>query len=276
MVVTESMQEYLSNPAKGSSDIIKINGATPLEWITNVHLAKGEKESTSSQKIGTLVHSVCENVRLDILGETTFIKQDERRTGNKELNQQNALSGKLEVTPNEIFTAMEMGKNILNKPKVVKLLSHKDLKHEQSIYTTLNGLPIKIRPDITNFVSHYIVSIKSTTCLAYEGKDGFQREMDKFHYWSKECFYALAYEKEFGVFPQIYMLVTQNKSPYDCYIMQLNIHDLKSEIDFVNGCIANVIDVLRDYNDGKPLKGIGEIYGDKNDIIHATKYDWRN
>jgi len=275
-VVQESMEDYLNNTAKGSSDIIKISGATPLEWITNVHLAKGDKKSTSSQTIGTLVHAICENVTLDVIDKLAFIKLDERKKGNKEINELQRVQGRQELNVADLQTVLSMGKNILNNSTIHSLLTFPNLKHEQSIYVNLNGLPVKIRPDICNFVKHYMISVKTTQSLSYEGKDGFQREMDRFNYWAKECFYAMVYYSIFGVYPTIYMLVSQNQSPYDCYIMQLDLYDLKAQEDFVNGCISNVLDVLRDYEQGNKMKGLSDIYGDTNGIIKCKKYDWKN
>ena len=226
----DTFADYLGNPAYGSSAVATV-GHKSIK-----HLLAEDNKETQSQSIGTAFHCLALE-GADVFNETYSILDLSKRPetdktmaskANKEWKESLEASGKelltvedmLKIT--DMFTSCKMNKAIStilwdNQDEVVRELSH---------YLTVDGVDIKLRPDMLNFTKKYIVSVKTADNVS---PDGFGKAIvnENYNYHTKESFYLDMLNEFYGAdtFNRIIFIAVQNKAPFDVAVYEFMLND---------------------------------------------------
>jgi len=146
-------------------------------------------------------------------------------------------------------------------PKAKELLYSETSQTEVSARTNLNGVPVKIRPDVINTEKRFIVNIKTT-----QDARAFRRDAIKYNYDAQAAFYLtvsdLILESHDDPIPFChYWLVVEKSPPFGILIYRAFLHDLswgnnyfwkglnnyrklqETELNYYPGYTTQIIDV---------------------------------
>lgn len=118
-------------------------------------------------------------------------------------------SGREVIEHDQWQMLLEMEKSVKAHPTANNLLYSEGVS-ELSIFSEINGIPVKARPDRVCVINgqHYVVDLKKTINL-----DDFAKSIMKFRYHVQSSFYSDVYEKLTGHKPRfVFVAVAQTKS----------------------------------------------------------------
>lgn len=167
--------------------------------------ADNPREATPALTFGRAVHTA-------ILEEHLFEEQFavrpkvDRRTkaGKAEYAEWLELNdGKEILTEEQMDTCFKIYRNVMDHPRCNKLLSHKDLLKEATIFGDWGGIPVKVRLDVLCRERKIVADVKTAESAA---PDAFSRSIDKWKLMGQAAYYldvaseALGWEEGEGRF----------------------------------------------------------------------------
>lgn len=240
----DTMKEYLDNPAIGSSFLAGIHYDGLHNTIENAIIeAENRVIEPSHLSLGSAIHRCIELYETPDLVDTEIITKPDLRTKvGKELYNDLEGSGKIMLDSTAMKSFKYIKKNIL-KNKLIPTFT-KDFKQELSHYIEMNGVMVKVRPDLLHADRKVITSVKSTRNVQPEK---YNRECDIYHYFFKERFYQRVLSKFYGFEFELGMIVIGNSAPYNITFNYMNQSDLNDQ----DSAIDSALEMYKDYLDKK-------------------------
>jgi exodeoxyribonuclease VIII len=200
--------EYLS---KSLLDLIHKSPAHFQAYIT------GEKQpQTPAMIFGSLVHSL-------VFNEDNFVIMPnvDRRTKEGKAIYEHFLSestGKeLIVNQDQFYTAMKIKAAVMNHPKAAALLRQGIA--EKAVFSEINGVKVKIKPDFYNTEFNLIVDLKTTQCAA---NDEFSKSVANYRYHVQAAFYTDVLKSTGAKVDGFMFIAVDKESPYNVEVYQLD------------------------------------------------------
>lgn len=232
-----SNEEYHASKGISRSGIMEFN-KTPFHFW-NKYLNPNsliEEETSSSIKIGSLLHYY-------ILEENKFLndyividKIDRRTKQGKDYYEQIALSNKKIITQDEFNHIKLMKDSIKSNHQIAELIS--EGKYEKSIYWNDpdTKLLCKCRPDI--WQHSFIVDIKTSSNASYRD---FQRSIFSYGYHIQCAMIHEAFKQVFDMdMKDFVFVVVENKAPFATAIYKLDELSLYQSIEIFKNKLIEI------------------------------------
>ena len=167
-------EEYISNKDRISNHQLSQLAKTPATF--HAHLTAPPVESSADQKEGSCFDLLMEAP--DLFHE--FVKRDDKRKTIAEEDNGNYLLGY-----ERYDRLLIMAKNTREHPRLKNVL--KDGDFQVSVFTTLEGVKVKSRPDFLPRNRPWIFDFKTTR--VHPTPRAIRNEVTKFRYWQQAPFY---------------------------------------------------------------------------------------
>lgn len=206
---TESNEEYHSNKRYVSSSVLKA-----IHKRSVYHVLNAKPYSSASLSLGTLIHTAIlepENFDRDYF----VIPKIDRRTkaGKEKYAEYVDKAGDREVVDEETIAVKDAIMENFNANE--QAVYYNQGVKEQSVYSEINGVLVKVRPDCYNAELGFISDPK--TCQDNSPK-GFMRDVYKYGYHLQAAFYS----DVLGVDPKDFVFTAiETNNPYSvqCYTL---------------------------------------------------------
>ena len=147
------------------------------------HYKAARHEDTPALRFGTAFH--CAVLEHDRFNETyTVIEGDRRTKFVKDSIKDAEAAGKIILTADDFNALMGMAQTVFKNPICAALL--RDSLKEHSVFSELDGVRVKCRPDGWNVEKGVLFDLKSTEDASPEG---FARTVAKYRYHVQDAFY---------------------------------------------------------------------------------------
>lgn len=168
--------EYHAHEAVSKSDLDLIHKSP-------AHYKAARHEDTPALRFGTAFH--CAVLENDRFNETyTVIEGDRRTKAVKDSIKDAEAAGKIILTADDFNAIMSMAQAVFKNPICAALLRG-SLK-ENSVFSELDGVRVKCRPDGWSIEKGVLFDLKSTEDASPEG---FARTVAKYRYHVQDAFY---------------------------------------------------------------------------------------
>ena len=222
-----SIEAYHNDSAVGSSTLKTLANKTPLHLKAQVY-----KES-SSFDFGSALHRA---VLEPHMSDTIIRGPDDRRGARwKDAKAEADAKGCILLVADDYDAVFRACESVRANDTAASLLTG-NVKTEVSLFTELDGLRVKIRPDLVNFDSPCLVDLKTTQSAA---PDSFARSCADYMYHVQASFYQRVWEHYHGIKLQPFVFIAVEKvPPYAVACYELD------ELTMEEG--ANVVDNMLD------------------------------
>ena len=209
-IVKDSNDEYHSHDSISASGLKKI----AEDWsVENFLIAKYEE--SEAMKLGTAIHAAfLEPETFYDIYEIANEKFDLRTKVGKQKKQEfeEKAKGKIVLKADQYDVIKKLKKRIrTNELAQHYLKGEKELSH----YLEYEGLPVRVRPDVINYVDGYIADIKKTRFRANE--KGFTMACKQQNYHIQAAFYM----DMLGI-DTFRFIVCEDKPPYNVVVHALD------------------------------------------------------
>jgi len=224
------------------------------------------EEENTNFIVGSYIHSLILEPHLT---KEEFAIHNGTRRGKaykefKEINR-----GKDIVTATEHEMATQMIFNYKKNEYAPQLIS--DGQAEQSLFTHINKVPIKVRPDYVyvDAKSGYIVDVKTTGDKL--DRASLMRIVGRFDYDLSAALYVDAYEQQLGVPFNFFFIFLSKKEPYEVIA-------IKASRQLIDNGRRKYVWAMRKYEKGLETgiwykEGIQELYIFKSDMFEIPEED---
>ena len=276
--------DYHADVTHFSSSTLKMILKKPEEFYTKyIKKEKVEQEENTNFIFGSYVHSLI--LEPHLTDDEFAVYPGKVRRGEKYAEFVEANPGKEIVTQAEVDKAKLMMLDYERDPFASKLIS--DGQAEQSLFTELDGVPIKVRSDY-NFVdqySGYIADVK-TTGGAVDRKS-LMRTIGNFDYDLSAALYVDAFSKQLGMpFNFFFIFISKNVNSDEplCRVVKASEQMLvngrkkvKKALDLYKERKESGIwipeDAVAEIDDYYPGGEISEVFLFKSDLFHDEEAD---
>lgn len=205
----DSHDEYLAASGMSASALKVLASKTPAHfraWLLE------EREATSAQAFGTLVHDFILLEQKVIQAPKLNMRTNDGKAEFAALQAEAMRQGAVLVTEEECAALHSIRDSVNSLPEVCHVLSSSLTHREVSGYVTLDSCAAKIRPDIRDTRTGIIWDLK--TC-ADASPEGFQRDAWKFGYHIQAAWYlSVANVIEPSKYHSFRFIAVENKAPY--------------------------------------------------------------
>ena len=226
LLITEPAEAYHANPAIGRSGLWRLYSKSPY------HFRYHTQEETSAMTLGTAIHTA-------ILEPDKFEAQFHRGPNDRRGNKWKDEMSLAESEDKECLTSGDYDNALLIREQAVTCAELQqalrgNVHIERSIYNEIDGMPVKIRPDLYNADMRVMVDLKSTSDASPEA---FAKSAARMGYNFQEAFYTSVSNMsglsvEGFVFVAIEKPTADNPAVFQCYELDREAFDAGRAIMF--------------------------------------------
>ena len=210
--------EYHAHPALSASGL-KLLNKTPAHYYAQ-YLApdRVKPEPTKAMKLGTMIHTAC--LEPHLFDDQYAVMPDGITRQSKEGKQLHAdiiASGKEPISNDELKLALDTSAAFLAHPLIMQLrkIPH---KIENSIFCTINGIPVKMRPDFMiepceQYPNGLIIDLKTTEDASPQG---FAKSVCNYEMHIQAAFYKRLFTLHYktGIEPDFLWFAQEKSAPF--------------------------------------------------------------
>lgn len=219
MKQTLTNSEYHALPAIGASGLKLLNQAPAKYYAAYLDPNRKPLESTAAMLRGTMIHTACLEPHLfDEQYVTVPDGIDKRTKEGKQLFSDIIASGKAPIKSEDAELALAL-REVFHRHDFIafEVLNNTPII-EQSFIADINGVQVKIRPDIwiepcADFPNGAIIDLKTT---ADASPAGFGKAITNYEYWLQSALYCMVIQREYNLPepPPFYWFAQETDAPY--------------------------------------------------------------
>jgi len=245
-----------SNEEYHSHNSISASGLKIIYKQSVYHYLNQEPYTSKAMNFGTAVHSVLLDDEVDLI--KTLPQLDLRYKKDKQIKQDfiKKNKNKIIISHKENIALKNVIDNYRKHNTAMDIIDNLDEK-EYSYYGTIDGVPVRVRPDGIKFNKH-IIDIK--TCQDASPK-AFRNAIYNFSYHLQACFYseALGYDPA-----NFRFIAVENKFPYQIEIYSMG----ETMIEYGKKAWRDALQKWKNYLDTGKVGGfIWDNYNDDKSLI---------
>lgn len=259
-LVDLSNDEYHSNKTHFSSTQLKTLLDSPEKFHNDYILGKKESNSDAPQFIeGSYAHSMI--LEPDKIDDEYAFFDGFRKAGKEWIRFKNDPNNQKKqiVSKAQKHRVHKMYEGFLELPEASEIL--KDCEVEQSLFTNIYKIPIKVRCDAINVDKGYLVDVKTSSFPI--DVDSFKLTIDRYKYQLSAALYCMAFEKYYKK-PFDFYFIVLGKKDFDCQVYKLS----KRSLEEGKGMVVEAINVYKRCKESENWK-----LDQKNDIIIDGDYE---